>query len=338
MGAVTAAVVGGAIMAGGSYMASREARKGAQAQIDAAERAAAAFRGIRIPTIEEQSIILQNPDLVGEYTPEQIQLMQEMTQSAMEGVQVDTNVLNKQKDALEGISDVAEGGYSESDKATAREIQRTVSQDAQARQKAILNAMASRGVLGSGMELAAQLQGNQQAAEQMSRGGEGLTQQAQARALQALGQQADLASQMRTQEYGEQTDLARARDAINQFNVQNRQRVAETNLGERNRAQLLNLQQKQSLEDQRAALSNQQQMYNKQLLQTQFANKMGKESQVQQANMAVAQAQAQAANAKAAGIQGIAQGVGTALGGVGSYYQGQQDHQNALALKKAPKG
>jgi hypothetical protein len=323
-------------------MASREARKGAEAQQAAAERAAAAFKGIPIPTVEEQSIILQNPDLMGEYTPEQIQAMQDMTSSAMENVSASSDTIDAQKQALEGISEVAEGGFTEGDKAVSREINRDVNQQAQARRNSILNAMASRGTLGSGMELAAQLQGEQQSIDQASRAGDNLSQQAQARALQALGQQGSLASQMRGQEFGEQSDIARARDEIARFNMVNRQRVADTNTGERNRAQLLNLQQRQSMEDQRAGNANQQQMYNKQLLQTHYANRLGKEGQVQQANMAVAQAQANAANARAAGIQGIAQGIGGAfMGGanlMNSNQQAQYDRDNALAVAKAKNG
>jgi hypothetical protein len=337
MGAVTAAVVGGAIMAGGSYMASKEAAKGAKAQANAANAALRAFEGIPIPTIEEQSIILQNPDLVGQYSPEQVQAM-ELNVSAMQDVNADPETIAKQNQALQGISEVAEGGYTEADKSVAREINREVNQQSQARQKAILNSMASRGVLGSGMELAAQLQGEQQSIDQASRAGENLTQQAQARALQALGQQGSLAGQMRSQDFSEQSDKARAQDAIAEFNLRNRQNMTNQNVAERNRAQLLNLQQRQSLEDQRASLANQQQMHNKALIQTQFANRRGQAHDVSGAQMGVANAQAAAANARAAGIQGIAQGVGTAVGGIGSFYQSEQDQANAVKLKQTPKG
>jgi hypothetical protein len=352
MGAVTAAVIGGAILAGGSYAASQESKKGADAQRKAAEEALKTFKGIPIPTIEEQQLILQNPDLVGQYTPEQVQAMELMT-SKMEGVNVDQKTIDAQNSALEGIGEIAEGGYSEGDKATAREIQRNVSQDSQARQKSILNAMASRGVLGSGMELAAQLQGNQQAEEQMSRGGEALTQQAQARALQALGQQGGLAGQMRSQEYGELSDKARAADAINQFNTQNRQNVANTNVGERNRAQLLNLQQRQSQEDQRAALANQSQIHNKGLIQAQFNNRSGVANQISNAQMAVGNAQNAAAQANAAGIQGVASAVGSGVMGLGGMMnsnsqakdaqtnanqQSALNRQNALDIEKVKRG
>lgn len=330
MGAVTAAIVGGAAL-GSTLLASQASRQGAEAQRRAAEAAAAAFAGVPIPTVEEQKIILQTPELMGQYTPEQLQAM-ELGVSAMEGVKADQGAIDAQKQALEGISEVAEGGYSEADKATAREVQRTVSQDAQARQKAILNSMAQRGVLGSGMELAAQLQSQQQSADQMSRAGDNLTQQAQARALAALGQQGSLAGQLRQQSFGEQSDVARARDAINQFNTQNRQSVTNQNVGNRNQAQLTNLQNRQAIENQRAGLANEQERYNKGLIQQQFDNRTGRVRDTNAANMAAANARAQQSQADAAMYQGIGSAIGTAAGGIGSYYGKQQDHKNALEL------
>ena len=300
-----------------SIAAGNAAASGAKSQAQAAARARAAFQNVQVPTIEEQKLILQNPDLMGQYTPEQLQAMQDMTTS-MEGVKADQGLVDSQKEALAGISEVAKGGYSEADKSTAREIQRTVSQDAAARQKAILNSMAQRGVLGSGMELSAQLQGGQQAAEQMSRGGEGLTQQAQARALQALGQQGSLAGSMRSQDVGEQADVARARDAINQFNQSNRQNISNTNVGNQNQAQLLNLQQKQDMENKRAALANQQQTFNKGLLQTKYGNEMQKASGIAGAETNIGNAAANQANAQAAMIQGIGSGLTNAIGAYGS--------------------
>jgi len=316
MGVATAAIVGGAIMAGGAYMAGEQSKKGAAAQKAAAEASLRAFQGIPIPTIEEQSIILKNPELVGQYTPEQQEAMQ-MSVSAMENVSADQSTKDAQKSALEGISEVAEGGYSESDKATSREVQREVNQQAQARQKAILNQMASRGVLGSGMELAAQLQGEQQSIDQASRAGDAITAQAQARALQALGQQGNLAGQMRGQQFGEQADIARARDEINRFNTQNRQNVSNVNTSERNRAAQMNLEQRQQLENSRAGLANQQEMHNKGLQQTLFANRRGLTNDQSAARQGVADAQAAQANARAAQIQGVAQGVGTMFGAYG---------------------
>ena len=320
MGAATAVAIGGIIASQVSAKKNRESQEKSQNLL---RKASGAFGDIPIPTVEEQSIILQNPDLVGQYTPEQVQVMQEMS-SSMEGVSANQGTIDAQKSALEGISEVAQGGYTEADKSVAREVNREVNQQSQARQKAILNAMANRGVLGSGMELAAQLQGEQQSIDQASRAGENLTQQAQARALQALGQQGSLAGQMRQQDFGEQSDVARARDEVNRFNLSNRQRVNETNVNANNQAQQMNLQQRQQMENQRAANANQQQQYNKQLLQQQFQNQMqrtgGKNSTVQ----AMANLEAKRGETDAAATSGM---IGGAANIVGAMYGKPEDQK-----------
>lgn len=313
MGIATAALIGATVASG--YMANQSAKKGAKAQSDAANAMRDAFNGIPIPTIEEQKIILQNPQLVGEYTPEQVQAMQ-LGVSAMEGVQADQGTVDAQNSALEGIGEVAKGGFTQGDLAASREAQKMVSRDGEARRASILNQMASRGVLGSGSELAAQLQGAQQSADQMSSNSNNLVSQAQNRALSALSSQGSLAGQMNAQQFGQRADKARATDAINQFNTQNSQNIANQNVTNRNQAQQYNLGNRQALEGQRTANANQQEVHNKGLAQTQFANQMGKESQVQQANMAAAQAAANQANANAAMWQGFGS---AAVGGISGF-------------------
>ena len=331
MGVSTAAIVGAAVVSAGSaYMAGEQAKKGARAQKDAANAMLATFQGVPIPSIEDQKIILKSPELVGQYSPEQIQAMQ-MNVSAMEDVKADSQAVDSQKDALAQLSEIADGGMTEGDKAAAREVNREVNQQSVARRNAILNQMASRGVLGSGMELAAQLQGEQQSIDQASRAGDSLIQQAQARALQALGQQSSAASQLRSQSFGEQSDVARARDAINQFNTQNSQNVATMNTQNRNDAQQYNLNQRQNIENQRAALANQQEQYNKGLLQTQFANRMGQASQVANAQAQIGAANQAAANANAAQIQGIGSSVANAMGSYGA----MSNANNQAALNRA---
>jgi hypothetical protein len=317
----------------GGLISGNQAKKGAKQLAQEMAKNRELWDQLKLPSIEEQQIILQNPDLMGEYTPEQIQAM-ELNVSAMEGIRPDEQAVSEQRKALESISEVAEGGLTEADKAAARQVNREVSQQAQARQKAILNAMASRGTLGSGMELAAQLQGEQQSIDQASRAGDALTQQAQARALQAIGQQGSLAGQMRQQQYGEQSDLARARDAINQFNLQNRQRVSEANIGNRNQAQMTNLQARQALENQRAQLANQQQMYNKGLIQQDYQNRVGKLQGVTGANTQAAQANANIDMLRAQQTAGMFGSLTNMFGGLAANQQ-QNDYLSKLNQVKA---
>src|SRR5690606_10901263 len=120
---------------------------------------------------------------------------------------------------------------------------------------------------GSGMELAARLQSAQSSADRQSQESDRLMQIAQQRALDAMSQAGNLATGMRSQSFGEQSDIARARDLINQFNVQNQQNVHQRNVANTNQANLRNLQERQRLSEAGTAIKNAQQQYNKELQQ-----------------------------------------------------------------------
>jgi hypothetical protein len=85
--------------------------------------------------------------------------------------------------------------------------------------KAALEAgMESRGQLGSGAQLAMQLQNQQQAAQQASDAGAQTAGQAQARAYQAILDRARLAQTNQAQDWNQQAQVASAQDAINRQN------------------------------------------------------------------------------------------------------------------------
>ncbi len=314
MGVATAAAAAVSLV-GGAMGASEEA-KGRKSAERMAAQGVEAFRNVDLPDIEKQKILLENPELIGELAPEMQQALN-LDPSAMEDVAADQALEDAQMQSLEGISEVAEGGLTEADIAASREISRGVAQDAEARRKAVLNNMAQRGVLGSGMELAAQLQAQQQAVDTQSQAADRLTQQAQARALQALQQQGTMAGDIRRQDVAEQTAAARARDAINQWNLANQQQVANQNVQQRNLSQQQNLAARQAQEDQRARLANQQQMYNKELQQQQFQNQMQQASGLAGQYQQGATRAQQAGSAAAKQIGGIAGGISNIIGSFG---------------------
>jgi len=341
MGAVTAAVIGGVVAMGSANKASKLAREGRDAMTNAANSAAARLDAVKLPSIEDQRIILQTPELMGEYSPEQLQAM-ELNVSSMEGVGADQSTISKQEDALSKMSEIAEGGMSEGDKAAMREINRDVNQNAKARQRSILNDMAQRGALDSGMQLAAQLKGEQMSMDQASSSSDRAIKDAQARALQAISQQGDMASRLRGQQVNEQTDIARAQDAIKQFNLSNRQRVSDTNVGERNKAQGINLAMRQAQEEARVNARNTEETHNKGLLQTQFQNEYLKAGGVGNAQMAAGSAAQQASADAAARQAGIGGAVANVVGAIGGNFQSQSDataqHARDVELAKIKAG
>lgn len=330
MGVATAIAVGATVA--GAYASNQAAQKGSDAQIAAANATRNAFANIPVPSIEEQKIILQTPSLMGKYTPAQLQAMQ-LNSSAMEGVKADQGTIDAQNQALQSIGEVAKGGLTQGDLAAEREVQGQVSAQDSARRQSILNAMAQRGTLGSGAELAAQLQGQQQSSQQLGNASNNIIQQAQARALQAMGQQGSLAGQMNSQQFGQRSQIAQAQDAINRFNITNSQNVANQNVGNQNQAQMTNLQAQQALENQRAANANTQEEHNKALAQQQFQNRIQQAGGQARANTTLGNAQANSANGTAGMYAGIAGGIANAATGYGAMQNANEQAEKDRAAK-----
>ncbi len=261
-GAIAAPIIGGAI--------GREAGRGDR---EAAERernaAVAAIQSLQIPDIEKQKLLLELPQLVGEINPEMEQYFQQ-DPSAMEGIQISPEFQEAQMAALRSLQDMGSEGITASEKAVLNQIRRSTAGEEQARQGAIMQNMAERGVGGSGLELAARLSSSQKAADRASEESDRLAAMAQQRALESISKAGSLAGQVRGQEFGEKSDTARAKDAINQFNTANRQSLESRNVNAEREAQVRNLQEKQRIADQQAALRNQEQQYNKNLVDKRF--------------------------------------------------------------------
>lgn len=313
MGAVTAAVIGGGAMLGSAYLGAQEAAKGRKAQERAARSAMDALNRVGIPDVEAQKIILENPQLVGEFIPEAERAL-ELEDSLMQNISVDEALQQQQMDSLEGLGEIAEGGLTEGDKAAARDISRDVAQQDSARRQAILQNMAQRGVLGSGMELAAQLDQAQDSADRQSQESDALIQSVQNRALQALQQSGNMAGQIRQQDFGEQSRIAQAQDAINQWNTANQQNIASRNVQARNAAEAANLASRQQIENQRVANANAQEQYNKALLQQKFENEIRKAGGQGQALNNIGNIQNAAAQDRARTIGAVGSAIGNIAG------------------------
>lgn len=233
------------------------------------------FRNINIPELSEQELQLLLPQLMGELTPEMENYIS-AGPSAFEQIEADPRLKNAQMSALNYLGEVGQTGLTAGERAGMNELRRNTAQESQAKQAQILQDMAQRGVGGSGVELAARLGGNQASADRMSRESDVLTQQAQQRAMEAMMNQANLGGQIRGQDRSEAESTAGAKDVMNKFNVQNQQSLQQRNVGAKNQAQLMNLQEKQRIAEAQTGLKNKQQQYNKDLLQQQFGNQMGR--------------------------------------------------------------
>ena len=150
--------------------------------------------------------------------------------SEMKGVSTDPRLRDAQMSALMDLQNISSsGGMTAEDKANLSRIQGQTAQADKGRREAILQNAAARGMSGSGNELLAQLQSSQAATDRQSQEGLDIAGMAQARALQAMMQSGQLGGSIRGQDFGEQSAVAQAQDAINKFNVANQNTASQYN-------------------------------------------------------------------------------------------------------------
>jgi hypothetical protein len=228
----------------------------------------ARLEAIGIPTVEAQKIALETPELVGMLEAESL------GPSRFEEISMDPRLQAAQMSALEDMTGIAEAGGL--DAQTRLNLEEGLARAAGAEQ-ARLQQLKEDPTLGQGQRLALQsqaVQGTGQSARNVALQSAAQAQQAR---MSALGQQANLASGMQQQQLGLAGQKASAADAINQFNTQQRMGVQSQNLAA-----------KQAIANQQAATRNQQEMYNKGLIQQQFQNQVAKATGVSgaQSNLA----------------------------------------------------
>ena len=150
-------------------------------------------------------------------------------ENAYDNISVDPSVLSAQNRALDELINLSESkGLDAIDKQALQEIVDTENRNLKGQQDAIMQDAMQRGIYGSGLEMAQRLQAAQSSANRMNNQDMDVMAQAQQRALEALSNYGNLASNIRNQDYNEQAQRAAAQNAINQYNVSN---MSETNKG-----------------------------------------------------------------------------------------------------------
>jgi hypothetical protein len=161
--------------------------------------------------------------------------------TAFDNVAVDPRLKDQQLASLAALEELADGGgMNASDRANLARIQSQTAQADRGRRDAIMQGMQRRGMGGSGAELLAQLQSSQAATDRASAEGMNVAGMAQDRALKALMEGGNLAGGIRTQDFGEQAQVAQARDAIAKFNAQNANQMSQYNVGQANNFAMTN--------------------------------------------------------------------------------------------------
>lgn len=311
------AAIGSGVMASNAQAAARQQSK------EAYEQSVKDLEAIGIPSVEAQKIVIEEYKSQGQWTPEMEQAVT-LGDSQMGGITTDPAYKESQLKALGKLSQIGdEGGMLLEDKANMERIQGDIGARQRGAREAILQDAQQRGGHGSGSALVAQLMSQQSGADQAHRAGLETAAMAQKRALEAIQGAGSLGTNLRTQEYGEKAQAAKAQDAIAQWNAANRQDLNTRNAGTSNQAAQYNLNNRQNLANSNVDARNKTNAYNSSLIQAQYNN------QLEAAKAKAAARAGQAQNAAQSGQQ-VAQtltGVGSAVA-QGAIATGQQVNEN----------
>ena len=149
------------------------------------------------------------------------QLMREQgAAQEIQGAPVDITGRTAQAEALRRMQGIAaQGGLTAEDRARMDMINRQAAQQEQGQRQAIMQQQGARGALGGGAQLAQQLMAQQEGASRRAQGGLQTAAEAQRRALEAIQQSGGMGAQLQ----GSDAQAAAARNAIAQFNAQQRE-------------------------------------------------------------------------------------------------------------------
>lgn len=243
----------------GGNAASKAAAQAAAAQKEMYDKNVALLESVGVPTIEAQEIALQSPEYVGDYVA-QIQGDTELKEIA-----TDPQLRRNQMEALAQVKELSEQGLGTVDKIAIDEANLEATQADKARRAQILSQMAQRGTADSGVQLAMQLASAQDAATQAQTAANNQAKMAASNRMNAINQLAQQSANMENLDFNRQAQIASAQDAIQRFNAQTM-----------NQQNQYNLQNRQNIANQQAETANKQQMYNKGLIQQDYLNRLNK--------------------------------------------------------------
>jgi hypothetical protein len=311
---------------GAGVMGSQAAERSQKKQLDFLKSIYKQAARVQAPSIAEQEIDLELLKSLGSYSPEELEANILAGDTSLSDINLDPRLKAAQMQALEKVGDIVSSrGLTQEDMASLEQLRRKSAAENMAKQAAIKQDMQQRGQLGAGQELAMRLQGAQSTDTSMQ--DLELAKIAQQRALQAIASQADLASGIRSQDYAQMLDEAKALDYIRNDNLSHQRGVQQQNWATRNQANLYNLEKAQNIANQNVALRNQQQQANKGLIAQKYQQELARVNAMSGTAAPVGNVMGQQAAAQAGVWGGIGQAIGGAGSGLMNYFGKQQDTQ-----------
>jgi hypothetical protein len=147
----------------------------------------------------------------------------------MNGIKLDPKLKGYEMQALADLEQISKDGLSMRDQADLARLEGQVNRQNAGRTGAIQQSMAARGMGGSGLELVAQMQANQDATERQALASLEKAAMAQDGRRNATAQLGSQAGQMSARDFAQQAQRAQAQDAINRFNVANQNSTNSAN-------------------------------------------------------------------------------------------------------------
>jgi hypothetical protein len=173
-----------------------------------------------------QALINQAMDATGKIDVPALEALmaEEIGPSAFEQIKTDARLKDAQYGVLGRFREMYDqGGMDLEDRANLNRVTSRTGRAASASRNAIQGNMDARGMGGSGASYLLQQKAAQDQAQDANQAGMDMAGQAMRRRFEAMKQHGNMAGQIRGQEYGEQSNLASARDSVNRYNAQARE-------------------------------------------------------------------------------------------------------------------
>lgn len=255
IGAV-ASKAGGALAGPIAGFIGSEMSKGDRAKAqEAANKAFQEIESIGAPPDVAREILVKHFKQVGIYTPKLETAIQQGV-SEMSKVKEDSSLRDAQMTTLEQLKQQGRTGLTPVERAELNKIRRETDTSARGRQESILQNMQTRGMGGSGAELAAGLASSQNAAQNESEQADRQAAMAYQNALQAISSGGQLAGSIRGQDFNVNSAKASAADELNRFNVNQKSMVQQRNTDRENQAATSNLENEQNVSNMNTSTDN----------------------------------------------------------------------------------
>ncbi len=272
---------------------------------------------IDLPRYEDLKLALQRYARGEELTVDQLQALQDVD-SEVQKLEQDKKAKENQLEALAMMKVRARGGLTLQDKADLLNAQKEIDRSSIGVQKSIMQNMAARGQSGSGAELAARMQGAQNATSQASQNALNVAARAQAGAMQSTKDAAGLSRQIGQDQLDFDMLKAKAADETRRSNLERLQDSMKYNIGTGNAAKAANWQRANQIGDKNVDLGNAEQQYNKNLLVDDYDRQQQRLRDIYSPQLGHAQAKIKDTQSQMAGILGSIGNMGNMMSFAGS--------------------